>query len=169
MSKYFIPAKTNISGDSYKKIAIPGHGTNVITNSYITYTATKTAATPTAEPVQEMTTPVTEAPTLETVAAPQSISDPLFTPTAVPVEPMPMGITPMPTAEPALNFEPTPVAPTPVETVVTPEPTPVAEFTPKNVETPELRTALVYEARIIVEDPDNILKLGAPVTISFEE
>ena len=46
---------------------------------------------------------------------------------------------------------------------------PVAEFTPKNIETPELRTALVYETKIIVEDPDGILKLGAPVTIKFEE
>lgn len=38
----------------------------------------------------------------------------------------------------------------------------VAEFTPKNVETPDLRTALVYEVRIIVDDPDNRLRLGAP-------
>lgn len=41
----------------------------------------------------------------------------------------------------------------------------VAEFTPKNVETPELRTALVYEVRIIVDDPDNHLRLGAPATV----
>lgn len=43
----------------------------------------------------------------------------------------------------------------------------VAEFTPKNVETPELRTALVYEVRIIVDDPDNKLRLGAPATVSI--
>lgn len=43
----------------------------------------------------------------------------------------------------------------------------VAEFTPKNVETPELRTALVYEVRIIVEDPDNQLRLGAPATVTI--
>lgn len=44
---------------------------------------------------------------------------------------------------------------------------PNAEFTPKNIETPELRTSLVYEARIFVKDPDNRLKLGAPATILF--
>ena len=40
-----------------------------------------------------------------------------------------------------------------------------AEFTPKSVQTEELRTSLVYEVRIIVEDPDNILRLGMPVTV----
>lgn len=40
-----------------------------------------------------------------------------------------------------------------------------AEFTPKSVQTEELRTALVYEVRIIVDDPDNILRLGMPVTV----
>ena len=43
----------------------------------------------------------------------------------------------------------------------------VAEFTPKNVETPDLRTALVYEVRIIVDDPDNRLRLGAPATVTI--
>lgn len=43
----------------------------------------------------------------------------------------------------------------------------VAEFTPKNVETPELRTALVYEVRIIVQDPDNCFRLGAPATVTI--
>ncbi len=42
-----------------------------------------------------------------------------------------------------------------------------AEFTPKNVETPELRTALVYEVRIIVDDPQNRLRLGAPATVTI--
>lgn len=42
---------------------------------------------------------------------------------------------------------------------------PTAEFTPKNVETPELRTALVYRARVIVSDPDAELRQGMPVTV----
>jgi HlyD family secretion protein len=42
---------------------------------------------------------------------------------------------------------------------------PSAEFTPKNVETPDLRTDLVYRARIIVSDPDNALRQGMPVTV----
>ena len=41
---------------------------------------------------------------------------------------------------------------------------PTAEFTPKAVETPELRTSLVYEVRIHVNDPDDELRLGMPVT-----
>lgn len=44
---------------------------------------------------------------------------------------------------------------------------PTAEFTPKNIETPELRTSLVYEIRVYVDDPENLLKLGAPATIIF--
>ncbi len=44
---------------------------------------------------------------------------------------------------------------------------PVAEFTPKNIETPELRTSLVYETRVFVNDPENVLKLGAPATVIF--
>ena len=42
---------------------------------------------------------------------------------------------------------------------------PTAEFTPKNVETPELRTRLVYQARIFVCNPDNELRLGMPATV----
>lgn len=42
-----------------------------------------------------------------------------------------------------------------------------AEFTPKAVETEELRTSLVYEVRIYVNDPDNVLRLGMPATINF--
>jgi len=42
---------------------------------------------------------------------------------------------------------------------------PTAEFTPKNVETPELRTALVYRARVIVSDADTGLRQGMPVTV----
>ncbi len=46
---------------------------------------------------------------------------------------------------------------------------PNAEFTPKNVETRDLRTSLVYEARIYVNDDSDILKLGAPVSVLFNE
>ncbi len=42
---------------------------------------------------------------------------------------------------------------------------PTAEFTPKNVETPDLRTALVYEVRVYVKDPEGLLKLGVPATV----
>ena len=41
-----------------------------------------------------------------------------------------------------------------------------AEFTPKTVETRELRTALVYRLRIVVEDPDDVLRQGMPVTVN---
>ncbi len=44
---------------------------------------------------------------------------------------------------------------------------PVAEFTPKNVETSDLRTALVYRARVVVTDPDPALRRGMPVTVRF--
>ncbi len=42
---------------------------------------------------------------------------------------------------------------------------PVAEFTPKSVETPELRTDLVYRIRVIVDDADQGLRQGMPVTL----
>jgi HlyD family secretion protein len=42
---------------------------------------------------------------------------------------------------------------------------PRAEFTPRNVETPELRTSLVYRLRIIVDNPDEGLRQGMPVTV----
>jgi HlyD family secretion protein len=41
-----------------------------------------------------------------------------------------------------------------------------AEFTPKTVETRELRSALVYRLRIIVDDPDGKLRQGMPMTVS---
>lgn len=44
---------------------------------------------------------------------------------------------------------------------------PEAEFTPKSVQTQDLRTVLVYEVRLTVEDPENALKLGQPVTVDF--
>ncbi len=42
---------------------------------------------------------------------------------------------------------------------------PTAEFTPKTVETPELRTALVYQARVFVCDGREQLRLGMPATV----
>ena len=42
-----------------------------------------------------------------------------------------------------------------------------AEFMPKTVQTQDLRSALVYEVRLNVRDPDNALKLGQPVTVDF--
>lgn len=41
----------------------------------------------------------------------------------------------------------------------------VAEFTPKSVQTEELRTSLVYEVRFLVDDPDDVLRLGMPATV----
>ena len=42
---------------------------------------------------------------------------------------------------------------------------PVAEFTPKSVETPELRSSLVYQTRVFVQDPGNELRLGMPASV----
>lgn len=44
----------------------------------------------------------------------------------------------------------------------------VAEFTPKAVQTEELRTRLVYEVRVVVEDDTDILRLGQPVTVHLQ-
>ncbi len=41
----------------------------------------------------------------------------------------------------------------------------VAEFTPKTVQTQELRSSLVYEVRVFVKDPDDVLRLGMPATV----
>ena len=46
---------------------------------------------------------------------------------------------------------------------------PRAEFTPKNVETPELRTSLVYRFRVVVDNPDEGLRQGMPVTLILAE
>lgn len=43
---------------------------------------------------------------------------------------------------------------------------PTAEFTPKSVQTEDLRTRLVYEVRVYVNDPENELRLGQPVTVT---
>ena len=42
---------------------------------------------------------------------------------------------------------------------------PAAEFTPKSIETPQLRTSLVYQVRVYVNNPDNQLRLGMPATV----
>jgi HlyD family secretion protein len=41
----------------------------------------------------------------------------------------------------------------------------VAEFTPKSVQTEDLRTSLVYEVRIQVDDAGDTLRLGQPATV----
>lgn len=46
---------------------------------------------------------------------------------------------------------------------------PQAEFTPKNVETTQLRADLVYRLRVIVDNPDNGLRQGMPVTVSIKK
>jgi HlyD family secretion protein len=42
---------------------------------------------------------------------------------------------------------------------------PTSEFTPKNVETTNLRTALVYRLRVVIDQPDQQLRQGMPVTV----
>ena len=42
-----------------------------------------------------------------------------------------------------------------------------AEFTPKTIQTEELRTQLVYQVRIIVDQPDPGLRQGMPVTVNL--
>ncbi len=44
-----------------------------------------------------------------------------------------------------------------------------AEFTPKSVQTEELRPSLLYEVRVIANDPDDKLRLGMPVTVLLQE
>ena len=44
---------------------------------------------------------------------------------------------------------------------------PVAEFTPKTVQTEDLRTDLVYRVRIYVNDIDEYLRQGMPVTVKL--
>jgi len=43
-----------------------------------------------------------------------------------------------------------------------------AEFTPSNIETREQRVKLVYEVRLEVTDPGDVLKPGMPVDVEFE-
>jgi HlyD family secretion protein len=42
---------------------------------------------------------------------------------------------------------------------------PEAEFTPKTVQTQDLRSSLVYEIRVFVQDPGDALRLGMPATV----
>ena len=44
----------------------------------------------------------------------------------------------------------------------------VAEFTPRQVQTAELRTSLVYEVRVQVDDPADALRLGQPATVRLQ-
>ncbi len=44
----------------------------------------------------------------------------------------------------------------------------VAEFTPKAVQTEELRSSLVYEIRVFVQDPLDEMRLGMPATVHLE-
>lgn len=44
----------------------------------------------------------------------------------------------------------------------------VAEFTPKTVQTEDLRTDLVYEVRILVDDPGDVLRMGMPATVRID-
>ena len=46
---------------------------------------------------------------------------------------------------------------------------PVAEFTPHAIQTAELRTSLVYEVRILVDDPGDALRLGMPATVHLAD
>lgn len=41
----------------------------------------------------------------------------------------------------------------------------VAEFTPKSVQTEDLRTSLVYEVQLTIDDSQDQLRLGQPVTV----
>ena len=41
----------------------------------------------------------------------------------------------------------------------------VAEFTPKSVQTKELRSSLVYEVRVFVQDAQDEMRLGMPATV----
>ncbi|MCD8024952.1 MAG: efflux RND transporter periplasmic adaptor subunit [Candidatus Gastranaerophilales bacterium] len=45
---------------------------------------------------------------------------------------------------------------------------PVAEFTPKTVQTTDLRTDLVYRIRVYVDEIDEFLRQGMPVTVKID-
>ncbi len=46
---------------------------------------------------------------------------------------------------------------------------PKAEFTPKNILTDESRTSLVYAVKVVVDNPDGVLKHGMPVVVTLVE
>jgi HlyD family secretion protein len=43
-----------------------------------------------------------------------------------------------------------------------------AQFTPKPIQTEELRSSLVYEIRVFVQDPQDEMRLGMPATVRLE-
>ena len=43
-----------------------------------------------------------------------------------------------------------------------------AEFTPKTVQTDELRTSLLYEIRVYIDDDKNLLRMGMPATVKVK-
>jgi HlyD family secretion protein len=43
-----------------------------------------------------------------------------------------------------------------------------AEFTPKNVQTKEARADLVYAVKIIIPNPEKVLKIGMPVSVTIK-
>ena len=45
---------------------------------------------------------------------------------------------------------------------------PVAEFTPKTVQSTDVRTNLVYRIRVYINDTDEYLRQGMPVTINVD-
>ena len=45
---------------------------------------------------------------------------------------------------------------------------PVAEFTPKTVQSTDLRTSLVYRIRVYIDDIDDYLRQGMPVTVKVD-
>lgn len=45
---------------------------------------------------------------------------------------------------------------------------PTSEFTPKSVETTDVRTNLVYQIRVYVNNPENQLRLGMPATVLID-
>ena len=44
---------------------------------------------------------------------------------------------------------------------------PVAEFTPKTVQTQELRVDLMYRIRVYINETDEFLRQGMPVTVKI--
>ena len=45
---------------------------------------------------------------------------------------------------------------------------PTSEFTPKAVETLDIRTSLVYQIRVYVNNPENELRMGMPATVTID-
>ena len=45
---------------------------------------------------------------------------------------------------------------------------PTSEFTPKSVETTDVRTNLVYQIRVYINNPENQLRLGMPATVVID-